>query len=107
MSIRSLRRYGLGGGLLLALAAPQPAAAGSANLSCVRTGSAFVCAGNWGESGGFPRIIRAPTAEEEAEAKIRERKWIARCQPTIQQDRYGVGRYQYAAPGCEFGKSED
>jgi hypothetical protein len=32
-----------------------------------------------------------------------DHKWEERCRPTIAQDRYGVPRYQYAAPGCEFG----
>ena len=35
------------------------------------------------------------------------RKWLERCNPIVERDRYGVGRLRYAAPGCEFGVSED
>ena len=43
----------------------------------------------------------------EKEAAARERKWVARCRPVLWEDSYGVSRYQYAIPGCEFGKSQD
>jgi hypothetical protein len=43
-------------------------------------------------------------AEELAEARDRERAWEARCRPTLRQDMYGVSRYVYAAPGCEYGR---
>jgi hypothetical protein len=33
----------------------------------------------------------------------RDRRWVARCRPVVRQDRYGVSRYHYAAPGCMFG----
>jgi hypothetical protein len=29
---------------------------------------------------------------------------MARCRPTFRQDKYGMPRYVYAAPGCEFGQ---
>lgn len=29
--------------------------------------------------------------------------WVARCQPTLVRDRYGVGRWTYAEKGCEYG----
>src|SRR5262245_48622710 len=45
-----------------------------------------------------------PTEQELAEMRERERIWTARCKPVIQQDGYGVPRYTYAAPGCEFGR---
>ena len=44
---------------------------------------------------------------EQAAAAERERRWLARCRPVVQQDQFGVGRYRYAAPGCEFGRSQD
>jgi hypothetical protein len=37
----------------------------------------------------------------------RDRKWLERCNPIVERDRYGVGCLRYAAPGCEFGVSED
>ncbi|MET0443263.1 MAG: hypothetical protein ABWY35_04815 [Pseudorhodoplanes sp.] len=43
-------------------------------------------------------------AEEVAEARERDRAWEARCRPILRQDAYGVSRYLYAAPGCEFGR---
>ena len=52
----------------------------------------------------FVRIVPAPAdAAEKAHADERERRWVDRCRPIIRPDRYGVGRYYYAVPGCEFG----
>jgi hypothetical protein len=56
-----------------------------------------------------PYVIPVPppkTEKELAEAAERERLWEARCRPVIRQDQYGVRRYHYAAPGCEYGKYE-
>jgi hypothetical protein len=89
----------------LATAAPSRAA-GTVNHSCVETNGSFVCAETWSEGrSGFPRIVNVPRSQEEATAVAeRERSWLARCQPVIQYDRYGVGRYHYKAAGCEFGR---
>jgi hypothetical protein len=55
-------------------------------------------------SNPYIRTVSAPlTAQEETELGERDRKWVARCRPVIKQDRFGVGRYHYAAAGCEFG----
>jgi len=56
-----------------------------------------------------PYVIHVPppkTEKEVAEAAERDRLWQARCRPTIRQDQYGVRRYHYSAPGCEYGKYE-
>jgi hypothetical protein len=56
-----------------------------------------------------PYVIQVPPPASEAEAREVERTdrlWRAHCHPAIRQDRYGVNRYVYAAPGCEFGKYE-
>jgi hypothetical protein len=56
-----------------------------------------------------PHVIQVPPPASEAEAREVERTvrlWRAHCHPAIRQDRYGVSRYVYAAPGCEFGKYE-
>ena len=56
-----------------------------------------------------PHLIRVPqpqTEQEMADTATRERLWQARCHPVIRQDQYGVRRYHYAAPGCEYGKYE-
>jgi hypothetical protein len=51
--------------------------------------------------------IQRPLAETAfAQAEERDRRWIERCRPVIHRDRYGVGRYSYAARGCEFGPLE-
>jgi hypothetical protein len=56
-----------------------------------------------------PYVIDVPpprTEKEIADAAERDRLWQARCKPVIRQDHYGVRRYHYAAPGCEYGKYE-
>lgn len=56
-----------------------------------------------------PYVIDVPpprTEKEIADAAERQRLWEARCRPVIRQDHYGVRRYHYAAPGCEYGKYE-
>jgi hypothetical protein len=56
-----------------------------------------------------PYVIEVPqprTEREIAEAAERERLWQARCRPVIRQDHYGVRRYHYAVPDCEYGKYE-
>jgi hypothetical protein len=74
---------------------------------CVRSG-AVNCVVRWGEAGDpYVRLVPAPTNEaDKALSAARDRKWKERCRPTILQDRLGVPRYQYAAPGCEFGVIE-
>jgi hypothetical protein len=75
------------------------------------------CVGGWGAGNcvlrigpaGDPyvRLIPEPGSEvEKARAAERDRLWMSRCQPVVAQDRYGVPRYHYAAPGCEFGVIE-
>lgn len=54
-----------------------------------------------------PHVIHVPqpTSEEERVAAAqRDKAWMARCRPTVQQDRYGMPRYVYAAPDCEYGR---
>lgn len=58
---------------------------------------------------GDPYVRTVPTPRGEADqARVTERdhKWLQRCRPVIQQDRYGVPRYHYVAAGCEFGVIE-
>ncbi len=78
---------------------------GMALGGCVGGAGALNCVVRWGEAGdAYIRIVPQPTNEtERAQAAQRDRKWEERCRPTIAQDRYGVPRYQYSAPGCEFG----
>ena len=77
--------------------------------SCARTGAASACTTIWrtGLGGSAGDSLWTPRTErEEAEAVERERLWLARCRPTLAYDQYGVGRYRYAASGCEHGRYE-
>jgi hypothetical protein len=56
-----------------------------------------------------PYVILVPppqTDRDVADVASRDRLWQARCRPVIRQDVQGVRRYQYAAPGCDYGKYE-
>jgi hypothetical protein len=83
-----------------------PAHAGAIeSTSCVAHHGTFFCSTVWGRAGD-PHIRTVPdpgSDQREAELLQRDRKWMARCRPVIEQDRYGVNRYHYAASGCEFG----
>ena len=94
---------------LLASAAARPAEAEGVRVNgCVGTWHASGCTTVWAPLGGtYIRKVPQPvSAEERARAAEEDRRWVARCRPTLRQDRYGVARYQYARPGCEFGVGE-
>jgi hypothetical protein len=98
----------LGCTALLGLAHIHSAAAFT--LTCVRSGASFICVAGSDNRHPVARILEIPStgaAAQDAGSADRERNWIARCRPIIRQDPYGVGRYHYVAPGCEFGKSDD
>jgi hypothetical protein len=82
------------------------AGGGSVGGACVRSGPGFACGGQWIFYDAPAEPVRR-TPEEEAAAADRDRKWMAQCRPVLKQDAYGVSRYSYAAPGCEFGKVPD
>jgi len=67
------------------------------------------CTTQWGEaSDPYIRVVPGPrSVAEEAEFAERDRKWVAYCRPVIKPDRYGVERYHYARPGCEYGRLQD
>ncbi len=75
---------------------------------CVGGGRSANCVVRWGEAGDpFIRLVPEPAnALEKKRSAERDHKWEERCRPRIAQDRYGVPRYQYAAPGCDFGVIE-
>jgi hypothetical protein len=88
---------------------PAHGEGGMAVTNCVGSFGAFSCVERWGPRID-PHIRRLPVPrdpQEEAASAERERKWAARCRPVMKQDQYGVSRYEYAAPGCEFGKTQD
>ncbi len=100
----------IGASISLSLLTLSPAYAGTAvDLSCVGVPSSFNCAAQWG-TGGDPYLRIVPEAlgePERAQIAARDRKWLARCHPVVEHDRYGVSRYRYSAPGCEFGIGAD
>jgi len=83
--------------------------AGLSDTSCVGGWTTFNCVTRWGPlSNPYVRLVPQPIEQMEKErALARDRKWLARCRPVVEHDRYGVARYRYAAPGCEFGIDED
>jgi hypothetical protein len=87
----------------------QRAAGGVSNTSCVGGFTTFNCVTRWGPAGDpYVRVVPRPVDEaEKARLVARDRKWLERCNPIVERDRYGVGRLRYAAPGCEFGVADD
>ena len=76
---------------------------------CIGTFFSINCTSRVGPAGDpYVRIVPPPLdADAAARALERERRWADRCRPTIVPDRYGVSRYRYAAPGCEFGVDQN
>jgi len=91
----------------LSLLVPQLAQADAVeSTSCVGTFRSQSCITRWRDNAGNPHIIEVPPLRSEqdlAESKERWRLWQARCKPLLDRDRYGVARYVYAQPRCEFG----
>jgi hypothetical protein len=111
MPFRTITTFSWAAAAVLAavLSAAGPAAA-EVSSACVYGFDYKFCSKQRGEAvSGLPRIIQvpAPAADRSGESAQRERKWLARCRPAIRHDEYGVGRYVYAARGCEFGRTED
>ena len=77
--------------------------------SCIGGRHSYNCVTRWGAAGDpYIRVVPRPLdAAAAARALERERRWVDRCRPIIEPDRYGVPRYRYAAPGCEFGVGEN
>ena len=93
------------------LASIHPGQAGQASVTCFQYAGIVSCSGEWGEArGSFPKIIHVPEPKgdkETAEAEQEYRQWLERCRPVLRENRYGVGEYHYAKPGCEFGKTQN
>jgi hypothetical protein len=75
---------------------------------CVGRWGSFSCVTRWGiAEDPYVRMVPQPEdGAEQAQAVARDHKWLNRCKPVLAEDRYGVPRYVYAAPGCEFGVGE-
>lgn len=93
--------------MTLAMIGDAAHADGMAVAGCLGGGGTLNCMVRWGEAGDpYVRTVPQPIGEERSRSAERDRKWQERCRPTISQDAYGVARYHYAAPGCEFGVIE-
>lgn len=79
------------------------------STSCVGSRWSLNCVTTWrqGVVDPFVRDLEPRSEQEVAATKEREQKWRERCRPTARQDQYGVTRYVYARPGCEFGSSAE
>jgi hypothetical protein len=97
---------GLAAALMLSTAlspAWSPAwADGIRSTNCIAFHGMLSCTTKWQR--WEPKEPPPPTEQELAEMRERERIWTERCKPVVHQDAYGVQRYTYAAPGCEFGR---
>lgn len=84
-------------------------AAGVGTMSCFGGRGGFACSGGWAVPGDpYIRVVPQPLGEaEKSLAASRDRRWLIRCHPVIARDYYGVARYLYAAPGCEYGVGAD
>ncbi len=87
----------------------QPAHAQEMSIGgCIGSRLSINCVTRWGPATDpYIRLVPQPMeAAERARLRERDRRWAARCHPALRQDRYGVARYVYAMPGCEFGAGE-
>ena len=96
--------------ILSVLTASSAAYAGSViNLNCVAGTGSFNCVAQWATAGD-PNVRVVPESlgdAQKAQIAARDRKWLTQCHPVIERDRFGVARYRYSAPGCEFGLGTD
>lgn len=77
------------------------AQAGMIQTNCGRYGGTFNCTTQFipSQSADAKVIEIPPSGNDDA-------KWVEFCKPTIHTDALGVGRYSYAHPGCEYGRTE-
>jgi hypothetical protein len=105
--VAMLASLGILGSLLLVLEPSSARAGGVVSTNCVFGFGSAACVRIWRKGVSNPHVIDvagASSHDEKVESAERERLWVARCQPEVQQDNYGVSRYKYKEPGCEFGK---
>lgn len=93
--------------MLLATPISAKAGNGVVTTNCLGGLGSTSCVLQWQLSRTGRPGIHTLSAQDTSESAERERLWVNRCRPVVKQDRYGVSRYRYAAPGCEFGKFED
>lgn len=97
--------------MVLSATTLTPARAGNAvDVGCIGNFmKSFNCAGQW-SAAGDPYLRSVPEVvgdEQLTRAAARDRRWMARCNPVVERDSYGVARYRYSTPGCEYGIGAD
>jgi hypothetical protein len=100
----------VGATIIISVVALTPACAGGVvDFSCVRGTRSFNCVSQRATDGDpYIRIVPQVLGEaERAEASMRDHKWLTRCRPLVARDNYGVARYLYSEPGCEYGVGAD
>ena len=93
--------------LALSMMSAPARSEGVATYNCYGNRNMKSCVATFRREGFHPNVINVPapqTADERAAAEARDGRWLERCGPGIRQDRYGMPRYSYVAPGCEFGR---
>jgi hypothetical protein len=93
---------------LIGLSSAQ-AWSGSGSEDCVFSRWGSSCTHSWRRGFVNPYVISVPqphTEQEIADFNLRDRLWRTRCKPVVKQDIYGISRYSYSAPGCDYGKYE-
>jgi hypothetical protein len=96
--------------IILCVATMTSADAGNIDRwSCVGGWRDFNCVEQSGPAGDpYVRLVPEPLGDGDRQRlQARDQKWLTRCHPTVEHDRYGVARYYYSAPGCEFGIGAD
>jgi hypothetical protein len=90
------------------LAAPARSEPGGHTYTLDCSGSRYgrSCVATSRRGRSHPNVINAPAlaGDDIAAAEARDRRWVERCRPVIRQDHFGMPRYSYSAPGCEFGR---
>jgi hypothetical protein len=80
---------------------------GSQTWNCYGTRNMESCVSTFRGGRLSPHVIAVPapgSAEALAAAEARDKRWAERCRPVVRQDRYGMPRYTYDTPGCEYGR---
>ena len=91
--------------MMSAPARSQPA--GVSTYNCYGTRNMTSCVETYRKGAFNPHVISIPGPQSDEERKAteaRDRRWAERCRPMVRQDRYGVPRYSYGSPGCEYGR---
>jgi Domain of unknown function (DUF6894) len=111
---RHTPRYLLGflwiAGTAMFFSAPTQQAAAGESISCIHTRGSVTCVARFGYPNSIAQILHVEAPDQpsdKTDKAARDSKWIARCHPVLRSDKYGVTRYHYSAPGCEFGATVD